>query len=621
MKTTTLLFTIIFVADSLFAQQTRGFVKIRQSKKDYIALIVGNSAYPDMPLTNPKNDAEAVAKAFEDMGFIVEKLIDADKEQMAMAIDRFSKKIKTANVAVFYFAGHGMQVDGANYLIPIGRTSSEQISKAEQLPYRAVNVGEVLTAIKKAQVNFSLIVLDACRNNPIGGNRGKLKGLASIDAPAGSLVMYATKAGETADDGDGKDSPFTTAFLQHITTPGLDINLLPSRITKTVRELTRNKQTPGSYVQISQSFTFVPQYTEAELEQLKKEKEQLAKKIKQKKYQTEAQRKRQKEEFDKLKAQLEQAENYDKENAEIESKQAEIEELDRQIENMKKQSAEGADNFDQLLLIAKKRKKQKEELDELKRKAKAEKIRKEKELAEKKRKAVADRKAREKKLKEMKQAKFDKNIAKYNKIANDQLMQDMKPTAWNILLSNMGLEKGSIEIDDISTLRKKLDLPTQFIDKRDGKIYKIVEIGNQVWVAENLAYKASSGCRAYRNVSKYGYLYNYETAKNVCPSGYHLPTKGEYEILLNNYGGYSGGKENYTALIPSGSSGFSAFLGGSRGSSGSFGSSGSGGDFWSASALGDDLAWGLSVYGGYKEAYLDYDDKSYGFSVRCVQDN
>jgi uncharacterized caspase-like protein len=191
------LFSLLFTF-SVFAQE-RGFYKQRIEAKDHVALIIGNSAYPDAALVNPKNDAIAVAKTLEEMGFIVEKLLDANKEAMAMAIDRFSKKLKTARAGVFYYAGHGMQVDGENYLIPVGKTSSEQITEEKQVPYRAVNAGEILLAMESQNVKFSMIVLDACRNNPIkGASRGKLKGLAAINAPVGSLVMYATKAGDVA---------------------------------------------------------------------------------------------------------------------------------------------------------------------------------------------------------------------------------------------------------------------------------------------------------------------------------------------------------------------------------------------------------------------------------------
>lgn len=641
MKKVTLIIIIFAFTANIYAQN-RGFVAKRIEAKDHIALVIGNSNYPDMPLENPKNDANAVALTFENMGFITEKLIDANHEQMSMAINRFSNKLKTARVAVFYFAGHGIQVNGENYLIPIGRTSGTQIHTEDQVPYRAINVGEVLASIESNKVKFSLIVLDACRNNPIkGSGRGKLKGLASIDAPAGSLVMYSTKAGGVAADGTGKNSPFTTAFLQHITTPGLDINLLPSRVTKTVRELTNNQQTPGSYVQITQSFTFVPQLTDDEIEGLKRKKEDLAKKIKQQQYKNEAERKKQQQELEKLKAELTQVENYDKENAEIEKKQAEIEALDQQIENMKKASSEGIDNLDQMLVVLEKRKKQKANLEELKRKAETERLRKKNELEQKKQKAEEDRKKREREIADIKQQKFDENIAKYNKIANSELGQDMKPAAWNSVLKNLGIAKGSIKIGDVSALKVKFyNLPTQIIDKRDGKTYKLVYIGTQVWFKQNLAYKTGSGCRAYKknqsNVSKYGYLYNWRTAKTVCPSGWHLPSDKEWTKLANYLGGeevagiklkiatnwklYNG--KNYG----NNESGFNALPGGyfhydaNNYNYGSFWDIGSSGYWWSSTSSGNGYAWKRSLNYHTSKVSRSQNNRKDGYSVRCIKD-
>jgi len=452
------LFLSVFLPASILFAQSRGFVKIRQEQEDHIALIIGNSAYPDMPLENPTNDADAVAKAFKEMGFIVEKVLDADKEEMAMAIDRFSKKMATARVAVFYFAGHGMQVDGENYLIPIGRSRSTQINKAEQVPYRAVNAGEVLTAMENNQIKFSLIVLDACRNNPIGGSRGKLKGLASIDAPAGSLVMYATKAGGVSiDDVEGsKNSPFTIAFLKHIGTPGLDVNLLPSRVTQTVRELTNNAQTPGSYVQISQSFTFVPEFANEEIEKLKKEKDNLLARLKQQI--SDRERKENEEKLAETRRRLQDQQDLQREQTEIAQKQAEIDALDRQIANIKKQVSGSSGSLDEILKIKRQREAEDQRLQELKKKAEQERKRREKEAAERKRKLEAERQKREQEIQQMKEKKFYKNLAKYKEIANSELMQDMKPAAWSALLKEMGLENGSVKIDDTRTLRKKLGL-------------------------------------------------------------------------------------------------------------------------------------------------------------------
>ena len=173
---------------------------------------------------------------------------------------------------------------------------------------------------------------------------------------------------------------------------------------------------------------------------------------------------------------------------------------------------------------------------------------------------------------------------------------------------------------------KPKDLSGYLNDSRDNKRYKIVEIGNQTWMAENLAYKTNNGCWAYdddqSNVTKYGYLYNWETAKTVCPTGWRLPSKSEFETLLNNYGNGKNDKEdkkaNYTALKLGGESGFSASFGGVLTGRGKYLSIGIIGSFWSL--LSNDVyALGLSI--GFKRAYMGNLKKSWGSSVRCIQDN
>lgn len=164
----------------------------------------------------------------------------------------------------------------------------------------------------------------------------------------------------------------------------------------------------------------------------------------------------------------------------------------------------------------------------------------------------------------------------------------------------------------------------QFTDSRDGKIYSIVKIRGQTWMAENLAYKTSDGCWAYddnqRNVAKYGYLYNWETANTVCPSGWRLPTKADYEILLNNYGGSSGYAVNYLALIPGGKSGFSALFGGQRRVTGGYLCIDKHANFWSSSE-GDDLcAWNLTLLNSEYADMYDFTSRSCGYSVRCLRE-
>jgi len=430
MKRIVLTSVAVLFALSIIAQE-RGFVAQRRIAKDHIALIIGNSSYPDMPLTNPMNDANAVSETFKELGFVVEKVLDADRETMALAIQQFAKKMATARAAVFYFSGHGMQIDGQNYLIPIGKTEATQITTEDQVPYRAINANEILRTMESQQVNFAMVVLDACRNNPIAGTgKGKLKGLASVDAPAGSLVMYATKAGDIAYDGSGtKNSPFTTAFLQHITTPGLDVNILPSRITNTVMELTDGKQTPGTYLQLTQSFTFVPELTAEELEEIRnKQSGEL----------TDLQRKQ--AEIDRQKRQEEE---------EMKRKQTEIDELQKQIDNMKNKTVSGgsADDLDKMLAVIEQRKKQQAELDDMKKRAEEQRLKREKELEELKRQ---ENKA--------KQDAFKIKIEKYNKIANSEFGQDMKKSAWNLILKDYGLAENSIAEGDIAALTDKIGI-------------------------------------------------------------------------------------------------------------------------------------------------------------------
>lgn len=167
-----------------------------------------------------------------------------------------------------------------------------------------------------------------------------------------------------------------------------------------------------------------------------------------------------------------------------------------------------------------------------------------------------------------------------------------------------------------------------FKDERDRKIYKTVKIGNQVWMAENLAYKTDSGCWAYNNssnnVPKYGYLYNWEAAKNVCPAGWHLPSKIEFDTLFDRYGGDFGSVARclatYNALIPGGKSSFWTLFAGSHFGKHFFANMGKKAFFWSSTSSNDSRAWNLDMDGDFKAAQMYDSYKSCGFSVRCLQD-
>ena len=169
-----------------------------------------------------------------------------------------------------------------------------------------------------------------------------------------------------------------------------------------------------------------------------------------------------------------------------------------------------------------------------------------------------------------------------------------------------------------------------FTDSRDGKVYKTLTIGTQTWMAENLAYKASSGCWAYHDSISYiayGYLYNWETAKTVCPTGWHLPSDAEWTTLTNYLGGESvaGGKLKSTSDWNSpntgtNESGFTALPGGCRYDGGKFSSIGIYGDWWSSTEFDTSSAWGRYVYNCFSWVSRNYSSKYSGFSVRCMRD-
>lgn len=161
-----------------------------------------------------------------------------------------------------------------------------------------------------------------------------------------------------------------------------------------------------------------------------------------------------------------------------------------------------------------------------------------------------------------------------------------------------------------------------FTDSRDGKTYKTVKIGSQVWMAENLNYNTGSGSWCYNddssNCAKYGKLYDWETANDVCPSGWHLPSLAEFETLLQNCGGE--GASSYSVLIENGNSGFSALFGGFRVGRSIFLYMGDIGYFFSSSESDDEYAWNLNINSNSKKTYMSTINKSVGFSVRCVKD-
>jgi uncharacterized caspase-like protein len=237
-------------------------VKVRDRR---IALVIGNSKYQRVPaLANPARDADLVADTLKQIGFQeVLAFSDLNKADMTEALRVFASKAETADWAVVYYAGHGMEVAGVNYLVPIDAT----IAVDRDVSFEAVPIDQVLNAAERAR-KLRLVILDACRDNPYKNqmkrtltvaSRSVAGGLAPIEPEAGTLVVYAAKDGETALDGDGDYGPFATAFVKDVKMPGLEVRRLFDFVRDDVMELTNRQQKPFSYGSISgrQDFFFV----------------------------------------------------------------------------------------------------------------------------------------------------------------------------------------------------------------------------------------------------------------------------------------------------------------------------------------------------------------------------
>ena len=213
-----------------------------------VALVIGNGAYVRAPhLQNPVHDAEDVAAALKRSGFEIIVATDLDKAGMDEAMIKFARAARTSDVAMFYYTGHALQFGGINYLVPVDAQLSDEADLR-----RMVRVDDVIADMQPAR-NLRILVLDSCRDNPlaeqlkrsIGTARSASigRGLAKIDSPEGMIIAYATQPGRTADDGDGRNSPYTTAFLKNVETKE-EIGTIFRRISADVYQTTHQAQLP-----------------------------------------------------------------------------------------------------------------------------------------------------------------------------------------------------------------------------------------------------------------------------------------------------------------------------------------------------------------------------------------
>ncbi|GLQ58000.1 caspase family protein [Devosia nitrariae] len=223
---------------------------VAEAQARQVALVIGNAAYEAVPaLANPLNDARAVADSLIELGFETRVKLDLDLAGMRSALEEFAVEARGAEYAALYYAGHGIELEGVNYLIPVDADLNRDIDiETEALP-----LGEVLDASKGAR-QLQLIMLDACRNNPflldiertLGANSVG-KGLARVEPVGSTLISFAATAGRTAYDGAEDHSPYTQALLRHLATPGLEVNYVFRRVNAEVRTMTAGAQEPVYY--------------------------------------------------------------------------------------------------------------------------------------------------------------------------------------------------------------------------------------------------------------------------------------------------------------------------------------------------------------------------------------
>lgn len=492
-----------------------------QTSEKRIALVIGNNNYLNAPLKNPVNDANLMESTLKSLGFTVIKKVNANRVEMAQAITEFWKNLGNYNVSLFFFAGHGVQVNGVNYIIPVDASLETQ----DMVSFEAISVNDVVGKFEEYPQNTNIVILDACRNNPFRSwARSEARGFKAMNPGSGTIIAFATSEGSTAADGEGSNGLFTHNLVKHIKKP-VPIETVFKNTRVDVQKASGGNQSPQEWTKLTGDFYFArPTGNISQNIVDDNEPEEVV---------------------------------FNPGSVEIEYGSISI---DTEI---------GGD----LYIDGKK-------IGFVNANSKGNKLNK--------------IQAGTHTLKIAGSETWEKTIT----VSKDQ-------TAFVITKNN-----------------KPKDLPDQLYDKSDGKYYKIVKIGNHVWMAENLAFSYGRGCWAYNNdnsnVSQYGYLYNWETAINICPVGWHLPSKSEFETLLSNVGG--SGRNAYNSLKQGGNSGFSAQFGGRRGTNGSFYFIGQYANFWSSSASDVPYAWNLYTYSLNSNADMDELDESLGFSVRCLQD-
>lgn len=222
-----------------------------------VALVIGNGAYTNAgALKNPANDARRMAEALARVGFEVMPFQDLDQAGMKRAVRDFAEKLEASGrdtVGLVFYAGHGIQVNGVNYFIPV----SAQIEKESDVPIESISADDVMVALANARNRLNIVILDACRNNPFARSfRSASRGLARLDAPVGSMVAFSTAPGQVAADGTGENSPYTSALIDALSEPSLKIEDVFKRVRQSVYASSGGQQVPWESSSILGDFYF-----------------------------------------------------------------------------------------------------------------------------------------------------------------------------------------------------------------------------------------------------------------------------------------------------------------------------------------------------------------------------
>jgi hypothetical protein len=223
------------------------------SRNQRVALVIGNGSYKEAPLSNPVNDARAISTALQEAGFTVILRENTDQRSMLTALREFGDKLRGGGTGLFYYAGHGMQIKGRNYLIPVGAN----VDREDEVAYNAVDAQAVLDKMEAAGNTTNIMILDACRNNPFTrSSRSSQGGLAQMDAPVGTLVAFATSPGAVASDGTGANGLYTQHLLTAMRQQGSKVEDVFKQVRANVRRDSQGKQVPWESTSLEGDFYF-----------------------------------------------------------------------------------------------------------------------------------------------------------------------------------------------------------------------------------------------------------------------------------------------------------------------------------------------------------------------------